>query len=136
MLASTDFAGIGTTLVGLAAVITAISQLSLRRKVNDTAKATEQIHEQVKPVNGTETTLAQKLEDTALTTVAIQEEVQTTNGIKLGELGERAEGRRVDEIPLADRTASEQQYSNALAEGGRDRGHEQQPTGQPSVRDT
>lgn len=65
--------------------------------------------------------------DNNLMTAGIADEVASTNGIKVVELLERAEGRRIEDIPFADRTASEQQYVDKLVAGGRDMGHENQP---------
>ena len=91
-----DYSGLGEALIGAAAVVTAVAQLLQRKTVNRTADTVDQVHDAV----------------------------STANGIPAGELLERAEGRRIEEIPYIDRTVSEQGYVDRLNEGGRDRGHE------------
>ena len=66
-----DLTGLGTSLVGLAACITAIAQLRQTRTIR-----------------------------------AVHDEVRTANGIPTGELLERAEGRRIEQMPAPFRTAS------------------------------
>lgn len=51
-------------------------------------------------------------------------EVATTNGIPQGQLAERAEGRRIEQIPVEKRTTSEQEYVTKLHAGGRNLGHD------------
>ena len=58
----------------------------------------------------------------------IHAEVATSNGIPMGEMAERQEGRRIAELPVATRTASEQEYVAKLDAGGRNRGHEDDPS--------
>jgi hypothetical protein len=62
--------------------------------------------------------------NTAVAVEGVAAEVSTTNGITQGELAERAEGRRIEEIPAEERTTSEQEYVDKLHAGGRDLGHD------------
>jgi phage shock protein A len=55
----------------------------------------------------------------ATTVEHVQDQLKTVNGLEVGELADRAEGRRISEIPELERTHSEQRYVQNLEEGGR-----------------
>ncbi len=105
-----DWTGFGTTLLGLSAFVTSVTQLRFRKTVkhiDETTQATRHAAEAILPK-----------------VTAVHDEVATTNGIPVGEMLERQEGRRIQGLPVDDRTPSEQEYVTKLVAGGRDRGHE------------
>lgn len=115
-------------------MITAIGTLLTGAGTFGTAFWTRRVHRQVKPANGSSSTLAEQVEQVReeVTTppgsaplgelaVAVREEVQTANGIPMGEMADRAEGRRIAELEPETRTPSEQSYVDRLDAGGRDR---------------
>jgi hypothetical protein len=62
--------------------------------------------------------VAKKLGDTTASTMAaikqVHEEVKTANALKLGELADATETRRVQNIPHEDRTQAEQEHIDAV----------------------
>lgn len=59
----------------------------------------------------------------------VHHEVKAGNGITMAALADRQEGRRVQaDIPEAERTDSEQGYVDNLEAGGRDPGHDGNPS--------
>ena len=47
----------------------------------------------------------------------VHEQLETVNGLAVGELLDRAEGRRIQDIPKTERSAAEQNYVRNLEEG-------------------
>lgn len=78
-------------------------------------------------------TVGAKVDVNTELTESIHSEVVSANGITGTELLERAEGRRINEIPEEDRTPSEQGYSDRLAEQGRNMGHDDVPSSDPAT---
>lgn len=122
---------IGTLTVAFLAIS---SRLAERRRVVDAQRAEQdrlKLDRKVTAVAATGAAVAAnvanvvgKIDTNTKVTESIHREVQTSNGITSAELLERQEGRRIEDIPEHDRTASEQEYVDKLVAGGRNMGHE------------
>ena len=53
----------------------------------------------------------------ATTVEHVQDQLKTVNGLEVGELLDRSEGRRIQDIPKTERSATEQNYVRNLEEG-------------------
>lgn len=94
-----DLAGVGTLLVGVAAVGTMLISLRNGRKTDAVSKQ-----------------LAKASEDNLAATAEVKHEVKNGNSQTLAQLGTATERRRVGEIPEGERTAMETR-SYAESEG-------------------
>jgi hypothetical protein len=62
--------------------------------------------------------------DTHGAVAEVASQVETSNGLTVAALAERREGRRISvDIPIDQRTTSEQEYVDNLEDGGRNVGH-------------
>lgn len=112
--AKTDTAAVASSVIGVQT-----AQAETNRRLHDTRERLARIEGTVEFVVNRQTENLSLARTVADTVDHVQQQLTTVNGLEVGELADRQEGRRLSELPEAERTGAEQRYVENLEQGGR-----------------